>query len=70
MINYGGGIPPVDGIAAAFLRKILERISGTPSRIDIDDAQEKQTEMRHHDLQQEEAARIDMQGWWYSLQDT
>ena len=44
MIDYGGGIPSVDGIAAAFLHKILEKISGTPSRIDIDDAQEKQTE--------------------------
>ena len=44
MIAYGGGIPSVDGIAAAFWHKILEKISGTPSRIDIDDAQEKQTE--------------------------
>ena len=44
MINYGGGIPFVDKIAAAFTHKILEKISGTPSRIDIDDAQEKQTE--------------------------
>ena len=44
MIDYGGGIPFVDGIAAEYLQKILEKISGTPSRIDIDDAQEKQTE--------------------------
>ena len=44
MIDYGGGIPSVDGIAAAFMHKILEKISGTPSRIDIDDAQEKHTE--------------------------
>ena len=44
MINYGGGIPSVDGIASAFPHKILEKISGTPSRIDIDDAQEKQME--------------------------
>ena len=44
MIEYGGGIPSIDGIAAAFPHKILEKISGTPSRIDIDDAQEKQTE--------------------------
>ena len=44
MINYGGGIPSVDGIAAAFQYKILEKISGTQSRIDIDDAQEKQME--------------------------
>ena len=43
MIDYGGGIPSVDGIAAAFPHKILEKISGTPSRIDIDDAQETQT---------------------------
>ena len=33
-----------DGIAAAFPHKILKKINGTPSRIDIDDAQEKQTE--------------------------
>ena len=44
MIDYGGGIPSVDGIAAAFPHKILEKISGTPSRIDKDNAQEKQTE--------------------------
>ena len=44
MIDCGGGIPSVDGIAAAFPHKILEKISGTPSRIDIDDAQEKQME--------------------------
>ena len=44
MINYGGGIPSVDGIAAAFPHKIHEKISGTPSRIDIDDAQGKPTE--------------------------
>ena len=43
MIDYGGGIPSVDGIAVAFPHKILDKISGTPSRIDIDDAQEKQT---------------------------
>ena len=35
----GGRIPSVDGIAAAFPHKILEKISGTPSRIDIYDAQ-------------------------------
>ena len=44
MIDYGGVISSVDGIAAAFPHKILEKISGTPSRIDIDDVQEKQTE--------------------------
>ena len=44
MIDYGGGIPSVDRIAAAFTHKVLEKISGTPSRIDIDDAQEKQME--------------------------
>ena len=44
MIDYVRGIPFVDVIAAAFPHKILEKISGTPSRIDIDNAQEKQTE--------------------------
>ena len=44
MIDYNGGISSVDGIAAAFPHKILEKISGTPSRIDIGDAQDKQTE--------------------------
>ena len=44
MINYGGGMPSADGIVAAFPHKILENINGTPSRIDIDDSQEKQTE--------------------------
>ena len=44
MNDYGGGIPSDDGIAAAFPHKILEKINSTPSRIDIDDAQEKQTE--------------------------
>ena len=70
MINYGGVMPSADGIAAAFPQKILEKINGTPSPIDIDDAQEKQTEMRHHDLPQREAERMDMQGWLYPLQDT
>ena len=37
-------MPSADGIAAAFPHTILEKINGTPSRIDIDDAQEKQTE--------------------------
>ena len=44
MKNYGGGMPPADGIAAAFPHTILEKINGTPSCIYIDDAQEKQTE--------------------------
>ena len=44
MINYGGGMPSADGIAAAFPHNFLEKINGTSSRIDIDDAQEKQTE--------------------------
>ena len=44
MIDYGGGMPYADGIAAVFSHKILEKINGTPSRIDIDEAQEKQTE--------------------------
>ena len=33
-----------DRIAAAFPPKILKKINGTPSRIDIDDVQDKQTE--------------------------
>ena len=41
MNDYGGGMPSADGIAVAFPHKILEKINGTPSRIDIDDAQEK-----------------------------
>ena len=44
MNNYGGGIPSAEGIAAAFPHTILEKINGTPSHIDIDNAQEKQTE--------------------------
>ena len=44
MNDYGGGIPYDDGIAAAFTRKILEKINGTPRCIDIDNIQEKQTE--------------------------
>ena len=44
MKNYGRGMPYTDGIVAAFPHKILKKIYGTPSRIDIDDAQEKQTE--------------------------
>ena len=44
MNNYGGGIASADGIAASFPHKILKKINGTPSRIDIDNAQEKQTE--------------------------
>ena len=44
MNNFGGVIPSADEIAAAFLHTILEKISSTPSRIDIDEAQEKQTE--------------------------
>ena len=44
MIDYGDRVPSVDEITAAFPHKILEKISGTPSQIDIDDAKEKQTE--------------------------
>ena len=44
MNDYGGGIPSADRIAAAFPHTILESINGTPSRTDIDGAQEKQTE--------------------------
>ena len=70
MNDYGGGMPSADGIAAAFPNKIPEKINGTPSRIDIDNAQENRQKMRHHDLPQEEAACMDIQGWWYPLQDT
>ena len=44
MNDYGGGMPFADGIAATFPHTILKKINGTPSRIDIDNAQEKQTE--------------------------
>ena len=44
MNDYGGGIPYADIIASAFPHNILKKINGTPSRIDIDDAQEKYTE--------------------------
>ena len=37
MNDYGGGMPSADGIAAAFQHKILEKINGTSSPIDIDD---------------------------------
>ena len=37
-------MPSADGIAEAFPHNILKKINGTPIRIDIDDAQEKQTE--------------------------
>ena len=37
-------MPYADGSAAAFPHTILEKIKGTPSRIDINYAQEKQTE--------------------------
>ena len=37
-------MPSAYRIAAAFAHKILKKINGTPSGIDIDDAQEKQTE--------------------------
>ena len=37
-------MPSADVIAAAFPHKILKKINGTSSRIDIDDAQEKHTE--------------------------
>ena len=70
MNDYGGGMPSADGIAAAFPHTILEKINGTPSRIDIDNAQEKQIEIRHHDLPQGETERTDMQGWSYPQHDT
>ena len=44
MNNYGGGMPSADGIAAAFPHTILGKINVTTSCIDIDDAQENQTE--------------------------
>ena len=44
MNDYGGGMSSADGIAAAFPHKYLEKINGTPSLIDIDDAQENQIE--------------------------
>ena len=44
MNDYRGGMPSSDGIAAAFPHNMVKKINGTPSRIDIDDAQEKQTE--------------------------
>ena len=44
MNDYVGGIPSTYGIAAKFPHTIFEKINGTPSHIDIDDAQEKQTE--------------------------
>ena len=37
-------MPSADRIAASFPHNIFKKINGTPSRIDIDDAQEKQTE--------------------------
>ena len=70
MIDYGGGMPSADGIAAAFTHTIIENINRTPSRININDAQEKQTEMMHHDLPQREAERTGMQGWLYPQKDT
>ena len=69
MINYGGIMPSADGIAAAFPHKILEKINGTPSRIDIDAAQEKQTEMRHHNHPQGESESMDMQVLLYPQHD-
>ena len=45
MKDYGGEMPSADGTAAEFTHKILDNINGTPSRIDIEDAQEKQTEI-------------------------
>ena len=63
-------MPSADGIAAAFLHTILKKIKGTPSRIDVDDAQENQIEMLNRELPQEEAERTVMQGWSYPHQDT
>ena len=37
-------MPSADRIAASFPHNIFKKINGTPSRIDIEDAQEKQTE--------------------------
>lgn len=38
------GIHLADAIASAFPHTILTKVNGTPSRVDIDDAQDKQTE--------------------------
>ena len=62
-------MPSADGIAAAFPHKILEKINGTPSRIDIDDAKEKQTENAASRPPQGEAERMNMQGWSHPQQD-
>ena len=70
MNNYGGGMPSADGISAAFPHTILEKINGTPSRIDVDNAQENQIEMLNRELPQEEAERTVMQGWSYPQHDT
>ena len=44
MKDFRGGIPSADGIAAEFLHTFLKKINVTPSRIDIDEAQENKTE--------------------------
>ena len=44
MNEFRGGISSADGIAAAFPHTTLKKINGTPSRIDINDSQENQTE--------------------------
>ena len=47
-------MPSADGVVAEFPHTILEKINGTPSRIDINDAQESRHKMLHHDLPQGE----------------
>ena len=44
MVYIGTRIPPADAIASAFPHASIERIHGTPSRVNIGDAQEKQKE--------------------------
>ena len=42
MVDIGAGIPSADAIASSFPHATLKRIHSTPSRVDINDAQEKQ----------------------------
>ena len=70
MNDYGGGMPSTDRISAEFLHKILEKINGTPSRIDIGDAQENIQKIRHHELPQGKVERMDMQVWSYPQNNT
>ena len=44
MVDISAGIPSAEAIALSFPHATIKRIHGTPSCVDIDDAQEKQTE--------------------------